>query len=104
MKKIFFISFLIAVTVVAYAQKTDGELQTQITGEIKGKTPSPERLGKMFDQVNFAKLNRKIYTASGTNTYVNTEGLGAGNGITEYQDLAIMVKFTNGSSGASTLN
>jgi hypothetical protein len=104
MKKIFFLSILIAFTVVAYAQKTDGELQTQITGEIKEKTLTPARVGAILDQLNWGKINRKIFTASGTNTYVITEGLGAGKGITEYQDLQIAVKFTNGSTGASTLN
>jgi hypothetical protein len=104
MKKLIlsFLSLIIAVS--AFSQKTNSELQTQITNEIKKKTLSPERVGVMFDQVNYAKENVKLYVASGTNTYLINEGLGAGNGIIEYQDLKIAVRFTNAPSGASTLN
>jgi hypothetical protein len=104
MKK-FILSILLFTTALAgFAQKTNGELKTQITNEIKSKTLTPERVGNMFDQINYAKDNLKVFTASGTNTYVISEGLGSGNGIIEYQDLRIAVKFTNGSTGASTLN
>lgn len=104
MKKLFFLLIAVVGSFAAFSQKTDGELKTQITLEIKNKTLSPARVGEMFDQINYGKTNRKIYTASGTNTYVISEGLGSGNGITEYQDLQIAVKFTNGSTGASTMN
>lgn len=98
MKRLIFVLFALA-SFATYGQKTNAELQTQITNEIKNKTYSPARAGDMFDQVNWAKQSVLYWQASGTNTYTVSV-----DGYSTYTQKWLAIQFPNASTGASTLN
>lgn len=87
---------------LAIAQSTDAELTTQVSTQISTKAYSPTRAGQMFQAlVDSKQAVIGVLTASGTNTYTVT----ANSDVTSYiSGQYFLVKFTNGNTGAATLN
>ena len=70
MKKLIFLSCLFALTLGAYAQKTDAQLKTQVNNEIKLKTYSPARMGAVLDSIIDNKVNNQDAGGGGSVTSV----------------------------------
>jgi hypothetical protein len=96
------IVFLSVLSFCAFSQSSDATLAALNTSSIQGKTYSSTSAYNMFSAIISAKVSRlEPLTVTGTDTYSVT----ANSSITSYTSgLTLMVIFTNGNTGAATIN
>lgn len=95
---------LLSLALSGYGQSTDATLTTQsnvIRDEAVAGANTKTRIAAMYQAIIDSKVNRgELITATGTNTYTVTGPAG----LTLARNPLLLVKFTNGNTGPSTIN
>jgi hypothetical protein len=101
MKRIIIFLSAVLISAASIAQNTESQNLTLIN-IVRNNTLSPAKVANALDALNYSKMGIGVpFTASGTNTYVSSVNAA----ITSYDAAPmVVIKFTNGNSGASTIN